>query len=508
MPNPFRSLIRTSAFWGKEVAEIIRQPRMIFTLVLGPFLILLIFGIGYQNKAPAFRTLFVAPKDSDIAQHIQEYVAGLGPQLIYSGVTDNQDEALAKLRRGDVDLVAVAPRDVEQTILSNRQAVFTIYQNQIDPFQANWAQYYAYVYVSQVNRKILQTTVDKAKVDAGRLKADIDQARSNVSLLRNALQKGDPAAADEHQKALNGNVDQLALILGAGFGTLGGAVQALGSSSDGGNSGLVDALTAVQQNTSQLHSDSQNTQSKLQAADQIDKDLSTMQAQLGKYQNVDSQVLVNPFSNQVQSILPLQITATDFYAPAVLALLLQHLAVTLAALSIVRERSGGTMELFRVSPLAAAEALNGKYLSYLVFGGIIAAILTGLLVFLLHLPMLGNWLNLAIVLAGILFTSLSIGFVISLLSQTDTQAVQYTMLVLLASVFFSGFIMSLDSLIEPVRVTSGLLPTTYGIVLLRDIMLRGYDPSPLLVIILFALGIVLYIVAWWMMHRQISRAQS
>ena len=242
---------------------------------------------------------------------------------------------------GDVDLVAVAPQDVEQTILSNRQAVFTIYQNQIDPYQANWAQYYAYVYVSEVNRKILQTTVDKAKVDAGRLKADIDQARSNVLLLRNALQKGDQAAADEHQKALNGNVDQLALILGAGFGTLGGAVQALGSSSGDGNPGLGDILTSVQQNASQLRSDSQNVQSKLQAADQIDKDLGTLESQVEKYRNVDSKVLVNPFSNQVQSVLPLQVTATDFFAPAVLALLLQHLAVTLAALSIVRERSGG-----------------------------------------------------------------------------------------------------------------------------------------------------------------------
>ncbi|MGE5264367.1 MAG: ABC transporter permease, partial [Acidobacteriota bacterium] len=187
--------------------------------------------------------------------------------------------------------------------------------------------------------------------------------------------------------------------------------------------------------------------------------------------------------------------------------LLQHLAVTLAALSIVRERSGGTMELFRVSPLAAAEALNGKYLSYLVFGGIIAAILVGLLVFVLHLPMLGNWVNLILVLTGILFTSLSIGFVISLFSQTDTQAVQYTMLVLLASVFFSGFIMSLDSLIVPIRVISGLLPTTYGLALLRDIMLRGYSPDPILLVILFALGIAFYFFAWWMMHRLISRVQ-
>src|SRR5512142_1623067 len=107
----FRSLIRTSAFWRKEIYEILRQPRMIFSLILGPFLILLIFGLGYSSKAPTFRTLFVAPPDSPIAQHIQEYVQDLGPSMIYAGVTGNEAEALARLHRNEVDLVAVAPPD-------------------------------------------------------------------------------------------------------------------------------------------------------------------------------------------------------------------------------------------------------------------------------------------------------------------------------------------------------------------------------------------------------------
>ena len=40
----------------------------------------------------------------------------------------------------------------------------------------------------------------------------------------------------------------------------------------------------------------------------------------------------------------------DFYAPAVLALLLQHLAVTFGALSLVREKILGADEIFRVAP--------------------------------------------------------------------------------------------------------------------------------------------------------------
>ena len=57
-------------------------------------------------------------------------------------------------------------------------------------------------------------------------------------------------------------------------------------------------------------------------------------------------------------------TVTSFFGPAVLALILQHLAVSLVAMSLVRERSSGVMELFRISPVTAAEVLAGKVLAW------------------------------------------------------------------------------------------------------------------------------------------------
>ena len=63
MGNFFRSIIRASSFFRKEIFEILRQPRLVATLVLGPFFILFIFGIGYRNQSRALRTLsFVRAK--------------------------------------------------------------------------------------------------------------------------------------------------------------------------------------------------------------------------------------------------------------------------------------------------------------------------------------------------------------------------------------------------------------------------------------------------------------
>jgi ABC-2 type transport system permease protein len=237
----------------------------------------------------------------------------------------------------------------------------------------------------------------------------------------------------------------------------------------------------------------------------IEQDLQTLEAELAALQDIDPLVLINPFRSEARAATSVPLKVSDYFAPSVIVLLLQHLAVTFAALSIVRERSVGTMELFRVSPLSAAETLIGKYLSYLLFGGVLATVLTLLLVYTLGVPMLGEWPAYATVIGMLVFASLGIGFVISLISETDSQAVQYTMLILITSVFFSGFFLRIETLWQPVRTISWLLPATYAIRLLRDIMLRGYPPEAVALSSLALIGGVLFVVALLRLRRLMAR---
>jgi len=124
MGNFFRGIIRASSFFRKEIFDILRQPRLVATLVLGPFLILFIFGIGYRAQSRTLRTLFVAPPNSAIAaQDIQQYGKSMDSLLVNAGVTGNQNEALDQLQGGQVDLVIVEPGDATSTIKNNQQAV-------------------------------------------------------------------------------------------------------------------------------------------------------------------------------------------------------------------------------------------------------------------------------------------------------------------------------------------------------------------------------------------------
>jgi ABC-2 type transport system permease protein len=241
-----------------------------------------------------------------------------------------------------------------------------------------------------------------------------------------------------------------------------------------------------------------------QEAAELERDLVDINERLTTFRTVTSETLVTPFISEEQGLANLELTITMFFAPAVIALLLQHFSITFASLSIVRESNLGVMELFRVSPITAFETLVGKYLSYFFFEIILAGIITVLAIWLLDIPMIRNLQNYALAVAALLFASLGMGFLISLISQNDTQAVQYSMLLLLASIFFSGFLLDLRMMKEPVTFLSWGLPSTYGVRMFQDIMLRGADASSSVLLGITAIGTILFLLNWLLLQRKIG----
>jgi ABC-2 type transport system permease protein len=197
---------------------------------------------------------------------------------------------------------------------------------------------------------------------------------------------------------------------------------------------------------------------------------------------------------------------TSFFGPAVLALILQHLAVTLVSMSLVRERQSGVMELFRISPVTAAEVLAGKVLAFGLIGFVIAGLTMLLLVVGLGVPVLASVGSLAVVIGLLLLASLGLGLLIAVVSDSERQAVQLSLLTLLASVFFSGFVLAIDQFSPPVRALAYLLPVTHGIQLLQDLMLRGSTTHLWQAGALGAIAAVTLAVAWLLLRRNMRTA--
>jgi ABC-2 type transport system permease protein len=149
-----------------------------------------------------------------------------------------------------------------------------------------------------------------------------------------------------------------------------------------------------------------------------------------------------------------------------------------------RVRLLGLMELFQTSPVKPAEVAVGNFLSYGTLCLIAGGALVGLIVGVLGVPVFGPPAGLVAAILLLTIAAVGIGLVVSMISSSEQQAAQIAMLILIASVFFSGFLVALDTIQWPVRIVSYLLPATYAIRTLDDVMLRGILHTP------FDLGIL------------------
>jgi ABC-2 type transport system permease protein len=276
--NFFRSFIRASSFLRKEISEILRQPRLVATLVLGPFLILLIFGFGYSNQPRTLRTLFVAQTNSPLnAQEIQNYRGALGVQIAFVGISSNQEDALNQLQRGQVDLVVVEPVDATSSIKNNQQAVFTFYHHEIDPLQVSYVGYMGWLFAGVVNQQVLQSFAVQGQAEAVNLQVTLKEAHANVAAMRVALQSGNEALAQQKQQELASNVDAISQGVGISLGLLDSLQQtngATGANTDPAQSTLTD----LHQNTNQLSDSTLNTNEQLARLDKADKDITDLES--------------------------------------------------------------------------------------------------------------------------------------------------------------------------------------------------------------------------------------
>jgi len=190
----------------------------------------------------------------------------------------------------------------------------------------------------------------------------------------------------------------------------------------------------------------------------------------------------------------------------VLALILQHMAITLIALSVVRERTSGLFELFRILPITTAELVTGKLLAYGIFAGAVALVTVALLIVGFHVPMLADPAWIALVVLLLVAASLGLGLLIAALSSTEPQAVQLSLLLLLASVFFSGFVLAIDQFSEPIRTLIYALPVASAIRLLGDFMFRGGTVVGWQITVMAGLAVTYVVLAWFLLRRVMSRA--
>ena len=506
-----RPIIRLLALVNKEVLEVARQPALVAALVLGPFLILFVFGIGHRADRPPLTAQLVIPSSIELPRDPSFWKNRFGSSITIVGVSADEQVATNALKDNRVDLIVVIPASAPLNFAQGKPSTVRVLHNRIDPVDETYIDYVGYVLASELNKQVITEAAKQIEQGVQQSGGVVGNLRQTLTRAQDASKRGDVSQARQEVAAARSSIATMQSQLRMSEQFVAGMAGALS-----GDQGVSQQLAGIRETENQLSATSaeldrfdadltRNPQAVSADLDQTQAGLNALEKEAAILQTIPPEVLAAPFSDKVENLAAVQAGFVAFYSPGVLALLLQHLAVTITALSLVRERLLGTIELYQVAPTSTASVLLGKYLSYALLSLVVGAALTALLVQGLGVPLRGDPVVFAEVVALLVFASLGIGLTFSLVSTSEENAVQFAMLVLLASVFFSGFFLPLETLQAPATWISDVLPVTYGIIALQDLMLRGGLSGPEPLYSLGMIGGVFFLSSAVLLHLQLRR---
>jgi len=150
----------------------------------------------------------------------------------------------------------------------------------------------------------------------------------------------------------------------------------------------------------------------------------------------------------------------DYVTPGIIGLILQLLTVTLMACTIARERESGTLYQLMVTSLRRGEIVLGKIVPYLAISALLIVIILLLVAFHFEVR-LNSPFVLALVCLLFLLCSLGLGLLISAISRTQTQAIQFSVFFLLPVFVLSGAFAPLEHLPPIIQWVAEFFPLTH-----------------------------------------------
>jgi ABC-2 type transport system permease protein len=162
-----------------------------------------------------------------------------------------------------------------------------------------------------------------------------------------------------------------------------------------------------------------------------------------------------------------------YNVPAVMGVLLLLITMLLTALGVVREREIGTWDQLLVSPVSATELMLGKVIPAALVGLVDLLLVTTAAILWFGIPLRGSFLVLLLAAVPYLVAGLSLGLIISSISNTQQEAFMSTFLVLLPALIFSGFMFPVSSMPTMFQHFTLLNPVRHFLVVVRSVFLKG-----------------------------------
>ncbi|RQP17740.1 MAG: ABC transporter permease [Parapedobacter sp.] len=196
---------------------------------------------------------------------------------------------------------------------------------------------------------------------------------------------------------------------------------------------------------------------------------------------------------QIRMLYNPQLKGAPNFVPGVMALVLMLVSVMMTAISIVREKETGTMEILLVSPFKPVWVILSKAVPYLILSLINVLSIVLMSVFVLQLPVAGSWVLLFAESTLFIVTSLTLGIFISIKTKSQQVAMLISLMgMLLPTMMFSGFMFPIENMPLALQVFSNVVPAKWFYIIVKSIMIKGVGFAGIWKETLILLGIALF----------------
>lgn len=165
----------------------------------------------------------------------------------------------------------------------------------------------------------------------------------------------------------------------------------------------------------------------------------------------------------------------DYFGAGFIGLAVFFLVFIITIVAFLNERSQGTLERLMASPLRRGEIMLGYMIGFTVLALVQAAEVLIFSLAVLHIRNQGNVLLIFGMEALMAVAAVNLGIFLSMFARTEFQAVQFIPIVIVPQIILSGILFPVST--EPVilQYISRVLPLTYAVDGMRDIMVKGAD---------------------------------
>jgi ABC-2 type transport system permease protein len=194
------------------------------------------------------------------------------------------------------------------------------------------------------------------------------------------------------------------------------------------------------------------------------------------YQNRITQERKLPYTinTEMRMLYNPQLKGAFNFVPGVMAMVLLLVCTMMTAITIVREKEMGTMEVMLVSPMRPQMVVLAKAVPYLILSTINIASILLLSRYVLDVPINGSLILL--VFESILFTlvSLSLGLLISSGAESQQSAMFISLIgMFLPTIMLSGFMFPVENMPLPLRIVSNVVPAKWYYIVVKSVMIKG-----------------------------------